>query len=289
MRNPILYHALAIVTVAIWGITFISTKMLIQHGLSPEEIFFYRFLMAYVCMVAIAHKRLFASTGIDEFKFFLCGISGGSLYFVVENTALGITLASNVGLIISTAPLFTMLFSRLFIHNTRLPSKMVAGALIALTGVGAVVFNGNMVLKINPLGDMLTLVAAALWAVYSLLLKDVSNRYSTFFITRKVFFYGIATVAVYFLFRPIDFRPEVMALPVVYGNLLFLGLGASLMCYISWNVVVRHLGAAKASNYLYFIPLVTLVAATVLLSEPLSVISVCGAALILGGVILAEK
>lgn len=290
MKNQYLYHILAIVSVSIWGLTFISTKVLLAAGLSAEIIFFYRFLMAYVCMIAIDHKRLFADNRKDEFMLLLCGITGGSLYFVTENTALALTFASNVSLIICTAPLFTMLFARLS-HNSRqpLPVKMVIGAFIALLGVGAVVFTPDQSLQFNPLGDILTLAAAILWAVYCVLLKSLGNRYSAFFLTRKVFFYGVLTISIYLLFgqQPL-FSPTVFR-PTVLGNLIFLGIGASLLCYLMWNVTVKKLGAQKASNYLYLIPLVTVSAAAIILAEPVTPTTIAGSVLIIGGVFLAEK
>ena len=108
------YHLIAILTVAIWGLTFIATKVLINHGLTPQEIFFYRFLIAYIGIWAISPKHLFADNLKDELWLVAGGVFGGSLYFFTENTALGITQASNVDFIIFTAPLLTTILSMLF-------------------------------------------------------------------------------------------------------------------------------------------------------------------------------
>ena len=108
------YHLIAIITVAIWGTTFVSTKILIQHGLTPSEIFFYRFALAYLCMWAVSYKKFFAHTLKDELLLLLAGLCGGTIYFITENTALGITLASNVSLIVCTSPILTTFLSYLF-------------------------------------------------------------------------------------------------------------------------------------------------------------------------------
>ena len=79
---------MALVTVSIWGTTFVSTKVLIQHGLSPVDIFVYRFVLAYVCICFLAPKRLFADSIKDELWMVGAGFCGGALYFVTENTAL---------------------------------------------------------------------------------------------------------------------------------------------------------------------------------------------------------
>lgn len=290
MKSQYLYHILAIISVCIWGLTFISTKILLAAGLSAEIIFFYRFLMAYVCMIAIDHKRLSADNRKDEFLLLLCGITGGSLYFVTENTALALTFASNVSLIICTAPLFTIMLARLTAVNRQpLPTKMITGAFIALSGVGAIVFTPGEEVRFNPAGDLLSLSAAILWAVYCILLRGLGKRYSAFFLTRKVFFYGLLTISIYLIFKQEPLLDPALRLPVVAGNLIFLGIGASLLCYLMWNATVKRLGAQKASNYLYLNPLVTVIAAAIILSEPITATTIAGSVLIIGGVFLAEK
>jgi len=287
-RNVILYHLIAALTVIIWGITFVSTKILINTGLTPVEIFLYRFVLAYCCILFISHKKLWANNLKDEFLFFICGLCGGSLYFIAENTALGITLASNVSLLICTAPLITAILAYFF-YKEPLQRKMLYGSLIALLGVGLVVFNGNFLLKINPLGDLLTIFAATMWAFYCLILKKLNPVYSTLFITRKVFIYGILSLCIYFIFKPLAFNIELLSKPVVYLNLLFLGLIASMLCYIMWNSAVKILGASKTANYIYVVPLVTILTSAIFLKETITIASLIGAICIIGGVYMAEK
>ena len=81
------YHLIAIITVIIWGTTFVSTKVLIHHGLSPVDILFYRFALAYICIWFISPKVLFARSKRDELMFVAAGLCGGSIYFITENTA----------------------------------------------------------------------------------------------------------------------------------------------------------------------------------------------------------
>lgn len=287
-QTNIFYHAIAILTVVLWGTTFVSTKILIHTGLSPVEILLYRFILAYVCILAVAHKRFYANTWKDEGLLFLSGLCGGSLYFIAENTALGITLASNVSLLICTAPVFTTLLTSLF-YKEPLQKSLLYGSAVALFGVGLVVFNGSVLLKINPLGDCLTLLAAISWAFYCLILKRLSKSYPILFITRKVFFYGLFSLGWYALFFPFKLSIELLRLPVVYMNLLFLGFVASMLCYIMWNKAVQFLGASKTANYIYIVPLVTLLTSAVFLSEALTLPSVIGALCIISGVYIAEK
>ena len=283
------YHLIAILTVSIWGLTFIATKVLIGYGLTPQEIFFYRFLIAYAGIWIISPKRLFANRWKDEFWLMAGGIFGGSLYFFTENTALGITQASNVSFLICTAPLLTTILSLLFYKSEKATKGLIGGSLLALAGVGLVVFNGSVILKISPVGDLLTLLAALSWACYSLIIRKMTGRYPTVFITRKIFFYGVLTILPAFLLHPLQPDLDILLQPIVLSNLLFLAVLASLICYVLWNVVLKQLGTVRASNYIYLNPLVTMVASMMILQEQITLFALIGAGCIVCGVYLAER
>ena len=269
------YHLLAIFTIAIWGVTFVNTKVLLQYGLQPMEIFLLRFIVAYLCIWTISPRRLLSESWQDEGLFFLLGLVGGTLYFVAENTALGLTYVNNVSFIVCTAPLMTMLLAILFVKSIK--------------AVALVIYNGHFVLKLNPLGDFLALMAAFCWAIYSLVIKKVSRRYSATFITRKVFFYGILTVLPLFLLTPWQFPVEGFRQPVVWGNLLFLSVVASFLCFLWWSVAVKKIGALSTSNYVYLNPVTTVVASALFLNEPMTLMAYAGSALILLGVYIANR
>jgi drug/metabolite transporter (DMT)-like permease len=284
------FHIIALLVITVWGTTFVATKMLLSNGLSPGDIFFYRFLLAYIGIWFFGPRRLFAGRLKDELLIMLVGITGGSLYFVAGNTALEITQASNVALLACTAPILTIFFSRLLLKTENLKKRfLLQGSLLALTGVTLVVFNGRFILQINPLGDMLGLLAAFSWALYTTLLKRLGDRYSMLFITRKVFFYGLVSLLPLFLYKPLNFNTEVMKQPVVWGNLLYLSLMASLFCYFLWNTAVKRLGSVRANNYVYLSPVVTMAASAIILNETITLVAVAGALLILAGVALAER
>ena len=290
------YHLIAILIVIVWGTTFVSTKVLLFHGLSPRDIFFYRFLLAYSGIWFFSRKQLNGNglrhyfTNIkDEFLFLLMGITGGSLYFIAENTALEITQASNVALLVCVAPIFTVIGSRLFLKSEKFNRYLWQGSFLAFAGVALVAFNGRFVLKINPLGDILSLLAALSWAFYTILLKRLGNRYATLYITRKVFFYGVLTLLPLFLYKPLKIDVQMLSHSVVLGNLLYLAVVASLLCYFLWNTAVKMLGAVRTSNYIYIIPLITLLTSVIVLDEIITPVALVGALLILGGVALAER
>ena len=289
MNQKLLWHLIAVGAVAVWGTTFVNTKVLYNSGLTPSEIFFLRFLIAYVAIWFISPRKLFADSWRDEGLMLLLGITGGSLFFVAENSAVGLTYVNNVSFITSTSPLITVILGIVFVKSIKATWTLITGSLIALLGVGIVIFNGSFILHLNPWGDLLALLTAVCWAVYSILMKAVSSKYSAVFITRKIFFYGLVTVLPMFLIDPWTATFSMLMTPKVVLNLLFLGLIASFLCFALWTVVIARLGVMTASNYQYLNPITTVVASAIWLSEPMTAIAYIGSALILIGVIVSNK
>ena len=289
MNQKLLWHLIAVGAVAVWGTTFVNTKVLYNSGLTPSEIFFLRLLIAYVAIWFISPRKLFADSWRDEGLMLLLGITGGSLFFVAENSAVGLTYVNNVSFITSTSPLITVILGIVFVKSIKATWTLITGSLIALLGVGIVIFNGSFILHLNPWGDLLALLTAVCWAVYSLLMKAVSSKYSAVFITRKIFFYGLVTVLPMFLIDPWTATFSMLMTPKVVLNLLFLGLIASFLCFALWTVVIARLGVMTASNYQYLNPITTVVASAIFLSEPMTAIAYMGSALILIGVAVSNK
>ena len=288
-HKKILYHLIAVVVALTWGCTFVNSKILILHGMSPEEIFTVRFIIAYLCIWIFTPRRLFADNLRDEARMALLGITGGSLYFVAENTAIGISYVNNVSFIVCTAPLATTLLAIAIFRDVHATWKIITASILAVIGVGMVIFNGHFVLHLNPLGDALALCACLCWAVYSLLLRGVSQRYGAVFITRKVFFYGLLTMLPFFAVKPWTFPLAKFTDTAVWGNLLFLGLVASYICFLLWSWVTKKIGALKTTNYVYLNPISTVIVSAIFLDEPMKPMSFIGSLLILAGVFVANR
>ena len=284
-----IYHLVAIVTAAIWGTTFVSSKLLLEEGMSPAEIMFLRCAMSYVCMLPFVKGKLFCDNWRDEALMLLLGVSGGSLYFLLENSALLYTQASNVAIIIAATPLLTTLAVHLTNRKEKISKRLYGFSLLSLSGVALVVFNGEFILKLNPLGDLLTLGASVMWVIYSIVMAKVEGKYDSLMITRKVFFYGVLTLLPYFAIEPFEVTLEMISRPIVIGNLLFLGLLASLICYWTWNVSLIKLGAVRSTNYLYINPIVAMITSYLVLNEHITPLAIIGTVLILTGMYLAQK
>lgn len=288
--NNWIAHAGAVAVVAVWGTTFVSSKVLLGYGLMPADIFFYRFLMAYLCMAMVSHHRMWSESLRDELTLMGLGIMGGSLYFLTENMALVYSTSANVSILVSTTPMVTALLVSLFYRSERMTRLQAFGSLCAFMGVVLVVLNGQLYLHLNPRGDMLALCASCTWACYSLLMRRVMLRYGAAFITRKVFGYGVLTILPWFaLVHPLEASPGVLLQVPVLGNLLFLGLVASTGGFLVWNRVMKVLGPVRITNYVYFQSLLTMAVGAVVLHERVTWMALLGCVVLIGGMLVALR
>lgn len=289
MKHSTLGRLSAFVTILIWGTTFISTKILLRT-FQPVEILVFRFVLGLLALTLACPHRLKGTTRSQELTFVAAGLCGVCLYYLLENIALTYTTASNVGVIVSMAPFFTGILSRLFLKGeTRLRPGFYVGFVVAIAGICLISFPGGH-LRLSPAGDLLALLAALVWACYSVLSRKISTfGYPTIQTTRRVFFYGVMfMVPAAFLF---GFRLDLarFANPVCLLNMVYLGLGASALCFVTWNLAVKRLGAVKTSLYLYLVPVITVAASTLILKERMTLFSGVGTALILTGLLLSER
>ena len=289
-----LYHLTAFAVVAVWGSTFVLTKLLLLWGLTPASIFTIRFVMAYMVLLLLSpfgkRIRWFADNVKDELLMLGLGVTGGSLYFLTENTAMNYTSTTNTSLIVSMCPLCAALVISLFYKSERLKGVQVLGTLIAAAGAAIVVLNGQFVQHLSPLGDALAFGACLSWAFYSLLMIPASQRYDTLFITRKVFFYGLVSMIPYYIVFRHDFPPvSIVVQPKVLITLLFLGCVASALCFFAWNWAIKKLGAIVTTNYGYLNPVVTIVCAWLVLSKRITGWFLVGTVLILSGMYLSGR
>ena len=263
------WHLLALAVACIWGSTFVASKVLLNAGLSPAEIMCLRFILAWWLMLPLSlsrnKKRQRTTKDVlrDELLFVILGLTGGSLYFLSENTAVKLTSStSTVALIVGTTPIVTALINRIVHRDEHLSNRFLSGSMVAVVGVALVVFNGVFILDDNPLVVLLSFAAAVSWGFYSLVIRDVERRHTSITITRKVFFWGVITM-----------------LPAcIWGMYHFL----------LWNIVLRRIGIIASSNYLYFNPVTSLIAAYLVLSERITWLAILGCLLTIAGVYLCN-
>jgi drug/metabolite transporter (DMT)-like permease len=283
------YHVAAFAMILVWGISFLNTRVLLDAGLTPTEIFVARFTIAYLSLLVICRFKVRYTGWRDELLFVVCGVAGGSAYFIAENTALELTLISDVAVLVSIAPLTTALMGAIFYRDERITLLTGVGMVIAFIGSVMLALKDGFVWGDSVLGDLLAMLAALVWAFYSMALKKLNRTYTTLFITRKLFFYGVLSALPLLAMEETRISMDVLRQPAVWGNLLYLGLVCSMAAYFIWGITVKRIGAVRASNYFYLSPIISMIAAAIWFGERTNAIAYVGCVLILAGVIMAEK
>ncbi len=281
-------HLAALLCILVWGATFISTKVLLRD-FSPVEILFFRFSLGFVALWLACPRALRLDDKKQEWLFAGAGLAGVTLYFLLENIALTYTFASNVGVIVAVSPFFTALLSFWLLAAEKPGLNFFLGFTAAILGIGLISFSGSASLQLNPLGDLLAVLAGLAWSFYSILTRKIlAFGYNSLQVTRRCFFYGLVFMLPCLPFMGFHWGVERFAQVVNWGNMAFLGLGASALCFVAWTFAIKRLGAVKSSVYIYLVPVVTVITAALILNERITWMAGMGTVLTLAGLALSE-
>lgn len=288
MNEKIKGHVFAMLTVTIWGITYIATKIMLE-SYDELQILALRFIIAYMLLWIVKPKIMKAGSLKDEAGIFTLSFFGVVLYYLLENMALTYSPATNVSILVSFAPIVTAVGMHLTSKNDKLNRFKILGFFIAISGVILVVYNGTVMLKLSPAGDILSLGATVAWAVYSVLIGRFLEKYDNVMLTRRMFLYSLVLIIPATLIK--SGVPD-LRLCLSLGNglsLLLLGIFGSCLCYLWWNQSIKILGVVTTTNYVYLIPFITMVSAFFILKEDITIMGLAGAVLIIAGVAISDR
>ena len=271
----------------VWGLTFVCTKVLLGY-MTPLDILLSRTALGFAALCLVRPRILRLQRRSHELLFAAAGLMGAFGYYLAENTALEFADASFVSVAVSTAPMFTAALGFLILKEKGFGARFVAGFLLAISGIALISFQEGPAHASLP-GVLLCLGAAIAWAVYSIIVKRLSGfGYETIASTKRIFAWGLLFMLVMRPFVGGAFPFGVLAEPLVWGNLAFLGLLASAGCFVTWGYSVKHLGPIAASAYIYLQAPITVMWAVILLGEPLTAAIVGGFLLVIVGLALSE-
>ncbi|MFW2177389.1 MULTISPECIES: DMT family transporter [unclassified Moraxella] len=295
-HHPLLWHLVALFIVVVWGSTLASTKVLLA-SMSPAQIMLYRAIMAYGLLWVMSPRFRTWHSLHTELLYIGAGLCGITLYFLTENTALIYTYSSNVALLVTASPLFTVLIASFVLKTHAFNQRVFWACIMALVGVALVIYSqapkhphqsvttnfGN-----DLLGNGLAIVSGLVWAFFGFLMAKMNDGLNPIVRMRKIFFYGIVTTAIYMGLVGEAFVNVKALQSVNLANLGFLGGIASALCFVLWNRANHYLGVVKTSLYIYFIPLVAVILGVVWLGEPVTLMTLIGGVMIAGAVFLAN-
>ena len=281
-------HLLALFTIIVWGTTFLSTSVLLD-SFAPLEILIIRMLLGIAALTAARPRRLRLQSRRHEWLFAGAGLTGVVPVFPSGKLRPHLHLFGQL----QRHHLHRAVFR---CHRGAPVSARRADGPQLLRGLCGghcrhrAAFLQRPVPAPQPLGDLLCLLAAVCWGGYSVFLKKIETYgYDTLLVTRRIFLYGLVFLLPALPFTPVHFDVQALLKPVNLLNLLYLGLCASALCFVTWNVAVSRLGAVRTSVYIYLSPVVTIISSWLLLSDPILPMALLGAALTLVGLLLSQR
>ena len=289
MENDVkmLGHFAALFSALMWGMAFVSSKVLLQY-FEPVEVLFIRLGIGFLALFVICPHLLHIKDRRQEIWFAAAGLTGMCIYYLMENISLTYTSSANVCVIVSMSPFFTAIIMHLLYRDNHLGWSFFLGFVMAIVGISAISFSGQE-MQLNPLGDLIALGAAVMWSIYCVILGKIGTfGYNPLQTTRRTFGYGLL-----FLLPVIavtGFSPDLndLAQPEVIAHFVFLGVVTFALCFATWGYATRHLGAVDTSVYMYLMPVITLIGGALLLDENVTVLSVAGVVLTIGGLLVSE-
>lgn len=285
MKRSIIGYLLALTTVTIWSSTFIITKLLLDY-LTESQILIFRSFFAVITLFII-YPKITKTNKKEELLYFLSG-TALALYFIFENTAVNTTFPSNVGLLVATSPIFTAIIISHLEKKGYFTTYTIIGFVLAQSGVALVVLSDTGIEGFSPLGDILAVLAALMFSVYTVILSSVSKETHIIEKTRKVFIYSFLVFLIYsFLFQEPILWEETT--PMLFVGVLYLGVIASSFAFIFWNRAIDIIGTYKTSLFIYLIPVITMIMSILFINEKITVFKLIGASFIIGGLYLSEN
>ncbi len=291
------YHLTALFTIFVWGMTFVSTKVLLVD-FTPLQILFIRFIIGFLALCALRPHILKLTERRHEWLFVAAGATGIAAYYLLENIALVFSTATAIGVIVSASPLITALIQAARGDRTALNMRFFLGFILAMGGLIIVGAGSEQALgettqpdDLSVIGYALAFLAALVWAIYSLLVKKIADLgYETIASTKRTFLWGLVFIIPICLTTG-ESLPALSAFtdPINIGNLLFLGAIASAACFATWGACVKHLGPIISTTYIYLVPAITATASIIILGEPLTLPIILGVALTIAGLILSQS
>lgn len=282
---------LALIATVLWSGNFVIARGLANVA-PPATLAFFRWLVAVVVFfpfvartvwqdrfIIIRHIKYLAMTAMIGIAVY------GTLVYLAGHT----TEAMNLSLIAISAPVFILFLSRFFFGQA-LTAERLAGTVVTFSGILFLLTDGQLSALASmtfAIGDLWMMLAAVLWACYTLLIKVKPEeiRQSTF--QFSTFFLGLVMLFPVYLWEasvtgPIAWSTE------IYLALFYVGVLSSLVAFGCWGLAVAAIGPTRSGFVYYLVPMFSGLAAAIWLGEDITPTKMVSMFLIVGGIIIAN-
>ena len=275
-------YLLLLLTILIWGTTFIATKVLLRE-VAPLTLTLLRFLIAFIALVPFAVRQGFKLRDVFKPTFLLFGLTGTTLYYSLQNLGMSYTSVSSTSLILSIVPVLTAVFAVIFLKERLSRLRIVGIVLVTIGMVLVAVSSASDSAGSNPLlGNILIFCSALAWAIYTIQGRKMVSSYPALVMTTASTGAGILFIIPFTVWEVFTSGLPHFSL-VGIADLLYLGLAASALTMFLWNYALHSLPASVASTYINLVPIIG-VASAYLLGENPPVLQIIGGVLAILGV-----
>jgi drug/metabolite transporter (DMT)-like permease len=285
VKNKKMPHIMAIILMVIWSLSYLSIKVIVDE-VNPTLSAFYRFVVAAIILFIVLKVKFPEEKVLkeDKSKLALGGLFGIAIYFIFENYSVAYTSASNVAILIASIPVFT-LFSQRIIYKEKLTYGKIIGASLSVVGIIIIIASKERVSLFSKgsIGDLMALAAVFSWIIYNMVCSSFKGNYKSITITTYQILWGSL-----FLSPSLFFSPLEMPSTKVVLNIVFLSIFCSCIGYIIYVYCLKELGATITTTYINLQPIMSLIAAAVILKEVITIWQVVGCIIIILGVTLVS-
>ena len=269
----------------IWGGSYLSIKVIVAE-LDPTLSAFYRFSIAAIILFIILKIKYPEEKILKEDRLLmaLSGLTGVSMYFFFENYSVSYTSASNVAVLISSIPVFTLISQRI-VFKEKITLLKFFGAMLSAVGIVIIIASKEKIslFSAGTRGDLMALAAAFCWVIYNIITSKFKGNYKSITVTTYQILWGCV-----FLSPALFFTKLTVPSLKVIGNTVFLAVLCSCIGYIIYIYCLEHLGATIVTTYINLQPIVTLIFAKIILKETVTLWQILGSVVIILGVFLVS-
>lgn len=291
-KNTYTGISLAILATIIWSGNFIIAKA-VNKEIPPVSLNFYRWLVASVILFPFAYKKFRAEWQVIKKSWhylFWISLTGVSLFNTFVYAGAHHTSAINLALIGTTSsPIMSVLFARIFLKE-KIGVLKITGMVLCTAGVLYLLSKGdlNNLMRLEfSKGDLWVLAAAFCFAVYNTMVKKKPAAISPVSFLFTIFSFGTMLILPFFIWEAslssaVEWNADLVL------SVLYLGIGASVICFLIWNIAIRHLGAGRTALFGNLIPVFSSIEAVLLLHEQITAVHLISFLLVGTGLVIAN-
>ncbi len=290
MSRNVIVEGFLLFVVFIWALNFSVVKYSLDE-IDPVTFNAFRFSLAiiFIWVVVFIRRIKIRVDPKDWLKLIGLALLGNLIYQMLFIFGIDRTFSANAAVMLGTIPVWTALFSHLFFEE-KLTRIRGIGVFFAFAGVALIMGGGEE--GFNPgaqsvTGDLIIVLAAMVFATFTLLSKSFLTKYTPIELSTVVMTVGGAGLIIAAIPGLIRLEYQEISLPA-YGGALYSGVFAIGVAYLAWNYGIRQVGAVRTSTFQNLVPVLGVILGYLLLGETLTIMQYFGAASVILGIVLAR-